>query len=147
MIAGRHCRPDSASDTQSRGFSGLIGSCRRVWSTQKEAHLVILLHEELQVALAGVALAEGGIEGDAFLGILQALIPGAQLGVAGCPVAEELVRLLVHRRRAPLQGLCVVRMRLIVLLQLECLRMGSKTSCTKRRRLSCQRAISTHMNS
>ncbi len=45
---------------------------------------------------------------------LEALLPGAQLGVAGGAVGVQLVRLRVDRRRPPLQRLRVVLHRLRV---------------------------------
>jgi len=68
---------------------------------------------------APVALGERGREPDALVGVLDAVAPGAQLGVAGRAVAEQLVRLRVDVRRPARERLGVVLDRIGVLLALE----------------------------
>jgi len=68
-------------------------------------HLVVLLHEVLQRALAAVALDKGGCQLNAAVSRLDALRVRTQLGVAGRQVAVQLVRIRVVGGGAPA---CVV---------------------------------------
>mmetsp|Transcript_30337 Transcript_30337/g.72173 ORF Transcript_30337/g.72173 Transcript_30337/m.72173 type:complete len:622 (+) Transcript_30337:120-1985(+) len=61
--------------------------------------LVVLLHDKLDVALAGVPLGKGGAELDALVGVLLGLGHRAELDVAGGAVGVVLVALGVHRGR------------------------------------------------
>lgn len=88
--------------------------------------LVIILHEELQQALSGVAFGEIRSYSNAFVGILDAVRVGSQFGEAGSPVAVQLVSLWVDRRGATFQGLCIELDCLWVLLLPEGLRSSMK---------------------
>mmetsp|Transcript_28789 Transcript_28789/g.73365 ORF Transcript_28789/g.73365 Transcript_28789/m.73365 type:complete len:392 (-) Transcript_28789:659-1834(-) len=81
--------------------------------------LLVLLAQELQRALAAVALGERGRQLDALVGHLDTVRVRAQLGVARRQVGVELVRFGVHGGRPALERLVVVRHRLGVARLLE----------------------------
>lgn len=69
--------------------------------------LVVVLHEELQQALSGVAFGEVRLQGDALVCVFDAVWVCPQLREAGSSVAVQLVCFGIHGRRPPLQRLCV----------------------------------------
>ena len=73
----------------------------------------------IQTDLSNICLDKVRLDSNALVSILEASIPGSQLGIASSPVAEQLVCIRVDIGGTPCQSLCVELHCLGVVLVLE----------------------------